>query len=208
MQNPWLRIELSAYEQHMCAEEVGQLQALSAIMAEQLAYKKETVTLLGAAGGNGLEHIDPTVTHKVYAIDINDAYLAQCKKRHSALDNILETIQCDLSAPDVRIPACGLLLCNMVVEYLGVDAFCALLKRNQDGLDIVSCVIQKNNGAGFVGTSRTAQKLKCLDALHTNIDEDELISCLNGIDMEPIKRRVYDLPGSKQFIALDFANLI
>ena len=68
--NPWKKIGLSDYENHMSLESVQQLQALNRIMKEQFSnyelLRKKTdiheelhgnVMILGVAGGNGLEHI-------------------------------------------------------------------------------------------------------------------------------------------------------
>lgn len=58
MSNPWEKINLSDYENHMKLQSVMQLQALNEMMKEQFsAYQVRTVMVLGAAGGNGLEHI-------------------------------------------------------------------------------------------------------------------------------------------------------
>lgn len=55
--NPWQKITLDTYENHMQLASVMQLQALNTMMKEQLAsYPVTSVMILGIAGGNGLEH--------------------------------------------------------------------------------------------------------------------------------------------------------
>lgn len=64
------------YEKHMSLDSVRQLQAMNAIMKEQFAaYPVDTATLLGIAGGNGLEHLSPDKFRKVRGVDINGDYL-------------------------------------------------------------------------------------------------------------------------------------
>lgn len=76
MKNPWKEIALSDYENHMKLDSVMQLQALNAMMKNQLhLYLSETVMILGIAGGNGLEHVDTNLIRKVYGVDINSDYL-------------------------------------------------------------------------------------------------------------------------------------
>ena len=59
MSNPWQKINLSDYENHMSLESVYQLQVLNQMMQAQFTdYDIETIMILGVAGGNGLEHID------------------------------------------------------------------------------------------------------------------------------------------------------
>ena len=55
MKNPWEEIRLDTYEAHMSLDSVRQLQALNALMRDQLAaYPVRTAMILGVAGGNGL----------------------------------------------------------------------------------------------------------------------------------------------------------
>jgi hypothetical protein len=202
--NPWNEIELDVYERHMQSDGVLQLQTLSRITAEQLGYQKPSVAFLGAAGGNGLEHIDPCIVSKVYAIDISKAYLDVCKQRYSHLGAALETLQCDLAEPGLMLPPAELLICNLIIEYVGLGNFTELIRSNADRVGVVSCVIQKNNGNGFVSRSSTAQSLDCLQNFHQDIDERDLTQALAGIGFTLRLRRVYPLPNAKKFIRLDF----
>lgn len=79
MSNPWKKIELSDYENHMSLENVYQLQILNKMMQEQFeTYDINTIMILGIAGGNGLEHIDKSKIKKVYGIDVNQEFLIDC----------------------------------------------------------------------------------------------------------------------------------
>lgn len=76
MKNPWEEINLTDYENHMKLNTIMQLQAMNAIMKQQFyQYPVKTIMILGIAGGNGLEHINPQIIDKVYGIDINPQYL-------------------------------------------------------------------------------------------------------------------------------------
>ena len=60
MNNPWEDISLCDYENHMRLDTVMQLQTLNSTMKKQFeAYDVDTAIVLGVAGGNGLEHINP-----------------------------------------------------------------------------------------------------------------------------------------------------
>lgn len=206
MGNPWETIRLDDYEAHMRADSVGQLQALSRITREQLAYGKASVTVLGAAGGNGLEHVDPAAASDVWAIDINAEYLAACRARFPQLGGKLKTVCCDLAAPGTVLPACGLLICNLVIEYLGVPTFASLVSANRERLGIVSCVIQHSRGGSFVSVSPTAQRLDALEGVHRDIGEAELSAAMEGIGLRAVLRKAYRLPNAKELIRLDFNN--
>lgn len=72
--NPWLAVPLSDYEGHMNSQSVQQLGALRELFGRALAYTRpESVAVLGAAGGNGLEQMDPAITRRVCGIDVNPA---------------------------------------------------------------------------------------------------------------------------------------
>lgn len=204
MTNPWNTIKLSSYEQHMRSENILQLQKLNLITHDQLSYKNDRVAILGIAGGNGLEHINLSVTKKVYAIDINPEYLNECRIRYSYFGDVLQTILSDLTDKTVMLPKCDLLICNLIIEYLGLDSFVNLIKRNINNINIVSCVIQKNNGNSFVSSSQTAMDLEALSFIHQDINASELTKMLTKIGLIRINDMVYELTNNKEFIRIDF----
>ena len=78
MNNIWNSIPLEDYEQHMLHKTVGQLQLLNDLTKKYLGtIKPNSVLILGIAGGNGLEHINNTITKEVIGIDINEKYLEE-----------------------------------------------------------------------------------------------------------------------------------
>lgn len=202
--NPWNNIDLDIYEKHMEMPDVFQLQTLNAIMRRQLAYNKPVVAILGAAGGNGLNHIDLNTVRKVYAVDINAEFLAACQKRYGFLKDVLETICCDLSADEACLPRCGLLICNLIIEYIGIEKFTALLKRNYEKTEIVSCVIQHNANEGFVSASPYAGHFEAL--VHQDIHEAELTEALKDAGYAVLERTGYPLPNQKELIRMDFCR--
>jgi len=117
--DPWLNIPLADYEGHMNAPEVGQLSVLSELFAEVLAsFRPESLAILGIAGGNGLEHIDPQVTRRVVGVDINPAYLEAIRRRHGARLN-LELHGVDLAGPPLNLEPVQLVHAALVFEHAG-----------------------------------------------------------------------------------------
>jgi hypothetical protein len=97
MSNPWEVIDLDDYENHMKLNSVMQLQVMNEMMKDQFyRYQGSTLMILGVAGGNGLNHIDPNRIQKVYGVDINDVYLQECVKRYPELNLIFTPIHADL----------------------------------------------------------------------------------------------------------------
>jgi len=81
----------------MSDAQVGQLQRLHDITAEQLAaYPARVIGLLGVAGGNGLDLIDPGTTDAVFGYDINADYLDACEARYEAGTSPLLSSSCPI----------------------------------------------------------------------------------------------------------------
>src|SRR5581483_11213619 len=117
--DPWLNIPLDDYEAHMNAHAVGQLRVLSELFAEALAScRPESLAILGIAGGNGLEHVDPSVTRRVVGIDINPDYLDTLRQRHGARLN-LELHCCDLAQQSLMAEPVQLVHAALIFEHAG-----------------------------------------------------------------------------------------
>lgn len=84
--NPWLAAPLEEYEAHMLSPRVRQLAKLADLFGRALAIRRpESVALLGIAGGNGLDRIDPAVTRRIIGYDINPDYLRETAARYQTL---------------------------------------------------------------------------------------------------------------------------
>lgn len=121
MSNPWLTVPLSEYEQHMSSVEVQQLGALSDLFAEVIGRCRPlSVAVLGIAGGNGLDHIDSSITARVVGLDLNPLYLEAVRDRYSHLSG-LELLCVDLSEQRVKFEPVQLVHAALVFEHAGVD---------------------------------------------------------------------------------------
>ena len=121
MSNPWLSIPLADYEGHMNSPEVLQLDALSELFAEALACcRPESVAVLGIAGGNGLQHVDRTITTRVVGLDVNASYLEAVRSRHAPNDG-LELHCVDLAKERVGWEPVQLVHAALVFEHAGVE---------------------------------------------------------------------------------------
>jgi hypothetical protein len=205
MSNPWQLIDLVTYENHMSSDEVYQLQTLNQITKEQLQDNQQTyVGVLGVAGGNGLDNIDILKTQKVYAVDINKNYLDICKQRYEYLGSTLEIICGNLTDDDFILPYTNLLICNLIIEYIGEKEFISVINNNRINVDVVSCVIQKNNDNSFVSTSDLNSHFQPILSIHHDINENNLKHLFSTIEFTCIRYKRYMLPNGKELIRLDF----
>lgn len=207
MSNPWEQISLSDYENHMSLDTVCQLQTLNEMMHKQFyTYDVESIMILGIAGGNGLEHIDGSIINKVYGVDVNKDFLKECEMRHPELRGVFEPIHADLLSEELQLPSSQLLIANLLVEYIGYACFQKVVKMVRP--EYVSCIIQINTGDSFVSDSPYLHAFDCLDEVHHQMEETELITCMKmiGYGTEQIIER--ELPNGKKFVRIDFIRSI
>lgn len=206
MRNPWEEIALSDYENHMSLESVYQLQMLNEMMREQFdAYGADSIMILGIAGGNGLEHIDKSKFAKVYGVDVNSNFLTECRKRYKELEGVLETFCADLSDEGLQLPHAEFLVANLLVEYIGYECFTRVVKMVKP--QYVSCIIQINTGSSFVSDSPYLHTFDCLEAVHHQMDEANLVKHMNGIRYGVKESLERELPNGKKLMRLDFYGM-
>ena len=204
MSNPWEEISLDDYEKHMSLDSVRQLQAMNAIMKEQFsAYPVDTATVLGIAGGNGLEHVSPDKFRKVYGVDINGDYLSAVAQRYTELSSVLECLQLDLINEAEKLPQTQLLIANLLIEYIGYEAFQQAVL--QTAPQYVSCVIQINTDAEqWVSESTYLHAFDRLDEVHHQMEEAALTAAMNEIGFSLILQESCPLPNGKALVRSDF----
>ena len=204
MSNPWEEIALSDYENHMSLESVKQLQAMNSIMKKQFGdYPVRTATVLGIAGGNGLEHVSPDKFEKVYGVDINEEYLKAVRERYKDLEDILECLHIDLITECGKLPHSELVIANLLIEYIGYEAFQKAVKRIDP--KYVSCVIQINTGdAQWVSDSPYLHAFDRLDEVHCQMEENALIASMKDTGYRIILNESDPLPNGKALQRIDF----
>lgn len=205
VENPWKAIDLSDYENHMSLQNVYQLQMLNSMMKEQLsAGREETVMILGIAGGNGLEHIDLSKCNCVYGVDINPDYLDACTRRYPALVGIWQPLCADLMDEDLQLPHAGLLVADLLIEYIGYECFQRIVSMVKP--ERVSCIIQINTDASFVSDSPYLHAFDRLGQVHHQMEEGSLICAMQGIGYARSLMQEQPLPNGKKFIRMDFVS--
>lgn len=206
--HPWREIPLQDYEQHMADDGVGQLQRLHEVTAQQLAdHPSRTVGVLGVAGGNGLDLIVPQDVDAVYGYDINPAYLSVCDARYrTVFGDALHLIEASIDR-SISLQPVGLLIANLIVEYVGMDEFVAFVAANADRIGTLSCVVQRNEQTGFVSRTEWTDSFSGLDSVSSDIDAAELSTSLATTGFGEILDVVYPLPNGKTLVRRDYRKL-
>ena len=203
MNHPWEEINLTDYENHMKLDSVMQLQVMNDVMKAQLSdYPLQTVMILGVAGGNGLEHVNLAKFKRVYGIDVNKAYLAECIRRHPSLDGVLECVCADLTDAPTQLPHAELVVANLIIEYIGYDCFLNVIR--QVAPSIVSCLIQINTDERFVSDSPYLHVFDCLESVHRQMHPEPLAEAMQRIGYTQASSTEHLLPNGKKFLRSDF----
>jgi hypothetical protein len=79
-----------------------------------------SVAVLGVAGGNGLEHVDGTLTTRVVGVDLNPTISTATKQRFPDLRG-LELHCADLQHDRLHIEPVSLVHAALVFEHAGMD---------------------------------------------------------------------------------------
>ena len=189
----------------MSDAQVGQLQLLREITGEQLAaYPSRAIGVLGVAGGNGLDLIDSQNTDVVYGYDVNPDYLVACDARYrDSFADRLHLVEARIDR-SLMIERVGLLIANLIIEYVGAEEFVAFAAANVRSIGVLSCVIQRNGAESFVSSTDYSSSLDALASVSSDIDPDALTSALSDAGFLALGRHEYPLPNGKTLLRQDF----
>lgn len=206
MENPWLKIPYTDYENHMM--EVGQAQVLSELTKICLEkYRPENFMLLGCATGNGLEHIDPATKKNTYAIDINPDYLTIARKRFQDKIKNLITYHLDIERDDLPVKNIDLCFIGLVLEYVTPKKVLPKIIQTLSKNGIIAIVIQQNAKTSFV-TKTKYKSLEQLSDISSEVNEVSINEFMLSHNFNTIMRDEIRLTKKKSFIVLVYKNNI
>jgi SAM-dependent methyltransferase len=173
MDSPWLKIPLADYEAHIGSPSVDQASLLADIFSTQLRrFRPASVAVIGCAGGNGLEHIDPQATPRVVGVDVNPEYLAATKRRHSAAYRDLVLCNADIAGEALQIEPVDLCYAALIFEHVAVAAALGNLRAlcRQSGHLIAVLQLPSSSSAMITATPipsilRLASVMRLVDPL-------------------------------------------
>lgn len=199
MANPWLDVPLSEYEGHMESPEVRQLNALSELFAEAMGQcRPSSVAILGIAGGNGLEHIDTTITTQIVGLDINPEYIEAVSERYLHLPG-LELYCVDLSRQRIELKPVQLVHAALIFEHAGAG-MCL-----ENGISMVipggnlSVVLQLPDESGQAGVASHFPSIEHLKSCFSLISPAWLCESLAGHGFRLHYQTKRALPAGKGF---------
>jgi trans-aconitate methyltransferase len=118
MRNPWLDIPLADYEAHMASPAVAQAQMIAGTLADLLeTHRPRSLAVIGCAGGNGFDRVDPSHTTRVVGVDINPTYLAEARRRFDRAFDELELYCADVGTDELAFAPVDLIFAALIFEH-------------------------------------------------------------------------------------------
>ena len=215
--NAWNNIKPDEYDAHMSHPNVAQTQMLNRIVKEQfqmLSHERglgSCAAILGITNGNGLEHAIPCDITEIIGVDINKAFLDECKARFTSLEPRLMLLQLDLTKDTLKsieaLSKCDLIIANLLIKHIHLDNFVKIIAGLPKRRRIVSCVIQVNPDGIAVSHSGFEHVFDKIAKLREEENEELITQSMKENSFMLINRSVYDLPNGKLFIRLDFMTV-
>ena len=180
----------------MSAPGVEQLAALSFLFSRALKrVRPKSVAVLGIAGGNGLEHVDNSVS-RVVGVDIRAEYLDEVRRRFPALP--LELHSLDLARETIKAAPVDLVHAALIFEHAGLEhALDNAVSLVAPG-GTLSVVLQLPSTAATVTPSAFATMQTLRDHVSI-IPFDGLRELVESKEFSPVVEEAMALPGSKSF---------
>jgi SAM-dependent methyltransferase len=200
MNNPWLEIPLQDYEGHMALPSVGQAQLLGDQFALLIKrFRPASVALVGCAGGNGLDRIDPNQMQRVVAVDINPKYLEEARARHAKRLKHLQLICADIQSEELHFEPVDLIYAALVFEYVDVLSTIATLKRICRGGGTLATVLQLPSSHRSTISPSPYESLSRLAAFMSLVAPTDLSKIAAAAGFTPTTSEIVQLPSGKSF---------
>ena len=183
----------------MSSAGVEQLAVLSELFKRALdRCRPESVAVLGVAGGNGLEHIDSSITKRVVGVDINPSYLDKVQRRFGTLPGL--ELHCrDLAETDFSLAPVAMVHAALIFEHAGSGSALESALSLVAPAGRLSVVLQLPSEEEPGVASTGFRSMQTLKQDFTLIDTSEFQRLLwrAGFELAAQERR--SLPGGKAF---------
>ena len=203
VKNPWLDIPLTDYVGHMSSPQVGQHQVLNALLKEALTRARpRSVLVLGCSTGNGLEHVEPGVTSRVVAVDLNPAYLEQLAERFPTPPFELQARCADVAQCSFEREAFDLVHAALILEYVDWTRVLPRVAEAMRPRGVLSVVLQRPSQSTPAVTPTPFTRLRSLESIFGFVDPDVLVTTATALGLHLESRRTQTLESSKAFDVL------
>jgi ubiquinone/menaquinone biosynthesis C-methylase UbiE len=117
--NPWTVVPATDYEVHMGPAGADQLAPLAQLFQEvYLSAQPDRLLLVGCSTGNGLEHVDPSITKRIVGVDVNLQHLGIARQRFFHLGPTLELYCSEVEKFRQPAGSFDMIHAGLVLEYV------------------------------------------------------------------------------------------
>jgi SAM-dependent methyltransferase len=206
MRNPWLDISEADYIGHMSSPAVNQRPVLNELLREVLEnHRPGTVLVVGCSTGNGFEHVDPAVTARVTALDVNPAFVRRVKERFSSSGFELDVRCADVASELLEADAFDLVHAALIFEYVDWPEILPRLVASLRSGGVLSVVLQRPSSAAPAVTPTAFTSLLALRSVFRFVNPDALAEQGQQLGMTVLTRRTVPLAAGKAFEVFAFA---
>ena len=200
MSNPWLDIPLGDYEGHMALPEVGQARMLAGTLTELLrTHAPASLAIVGCAGGNGFAEATEAGVTRLVGIDINPAYLADAKARHTDLNVALELHCADIEQGVPAMPPAALVYAALVFEYVDLGRAVRHLRSICLPGGTLATVLQLPKAGTSEVSPSPFTRLEGLSAIMRLVPPENLREAGSEAGFVPHDEKLITLASGKQF---------
>ncbi len=203
MSNPWLSIPLADYEGHMSLPAVAQAPALASELESLLRqHRPASVAVLGCSGGNGLERVDPAVTRRVVALDINPTYVDAASSRFGRSFAVFEPIVCDVAMAEAApFPPVELLFAGLLLEYLPLVPALRFIRSGLERGGIFGCVVQQESESLDRVSPSPYASLSLLSSYMKLLSPQDVVRAAESCGLRAVRERVLQMPNGKVLVS-------
>ena len=205
--NPWLTIPLADYEGHMESPDVDQSSMLSELFrAALLRHQPHSLAVLGCAGGNGFDQIDPSTTERVFAIDINPDYTAEVFARYRSGLPGLRVLTLDIQTAALPAMEVDLVHAGLILEYVDVPCIIPRIASMVAPGGTFHAVLQlPSNSMPSVSTTKFASLQRLAPSMRL-VSPDELTKLALGAHLDLQGKELVQSSAGKMFAVLTFQS--
>lgn len=200
MESPWLAIPLAEYEEHMCHPGIYQAGFLATVLSDQLAvFGPESLAVVGCAGGNGFDRIDPRVTKRVVGIDINPDYLRTARNRYAGRFECLDLYAADIEGTTTSFGSVEFVYAALIFEYVDISQALSNLNSLCDPGGHLVTVLQLPSASAEPVSPSPFASLRALSPIMRLIEPAALASVAVEAGFAPVSSSRSRVPSGKEF---------
>lgn len=185
---------------------VGQAAVLADLLEQALLRRAPaSIAIIGCAGGNGFERINPEVTTKVVGVDLNPQYLHAARARHARRLPNLELICADVQSQSLNYGPVDFTYAALLFEYVDVSSALKTLQRTTRPGGTLTAVLQLPHAAMPSVSPSPYRSLEDLSSHLSLVSPEDLRSAALSIGFTPGMAATADLASGKQFHVQDFS---